>query len=125
MVTQMDQTRALSLSTFAFTVCFAIWTIFSILGIQIKENLGLNDTQFGILVATPVLTGSLSRLPLGDLDGSVWRAGCDDLDDVCFCGGDVSVILGANLRNVFGGGAWSWTGWREFCGWDCVCVAMV
>ncbi len=65
MVTKLDQTRALSLSTFAFTACFAVWTIFSILGLQIKENLGLSDTQFGLLVATPVLTGSLSRLLLG------------------------------------------------------------
>ncbi len=65
MVTKTDQTRALGLSTFAFTACFAVWTIFSILGLQIKENLGLNDTEFGLLVATPVLTGSLSRLILG------------------------------------------------------------
>ena len=60
-----EQTRALTLSTFAFTVCFAIWTIFSILGVQIKQDLGLNDTQFGLLVATPILTGALSRLILG------------------------------------------------------------
>ncbi|MEM7047215.1 MAG: MFS transporter [Pseudomonadota bacterium] len=65
MVTKSEQTRALSLSTFAFTACFAVWTIFSIIGIQIKSDLGLNDTQFGLLVATPVLTGSLSRLLLG------------------------------------------------------------
>ncbi|MGB2188729.1 MAG: MFS transporter, partial [Candidatus Puniceispirillaceae bacterium] len=59
------QFRALSLSTFAFTVCFAAWTIFSIIGVKIKADLLLNDTQFGLLVATPVLTGSLSRLALG------------------------------------------------------------
>lgn len=64
-ITKSDQNRALFLSTIAFTVCFAVWTIFSIIGVQIKENLDLNDTQFGILVATPVLTGSLSRLLLG------------------------------------------------------------
>lgn len=52
-------------SAFAFTVCFAVWTIFSIIGIQIKAELGLNDTQFGLLVATPILTGSLIRLALG------------------------------------------------------------
>lgn len=62
-----DQHRALGLSTFAFTVCFAVWTIFSIIGIQLKEDLGLNDTQFGLLVATPVLTGSISRIFLGIL----------------------------------------------------------
>ena len=60
-----QQQMALWSSTFAFTVCFAVWTIFSIIGIQIKQELGLNDTQFGLLVATPILTGSLSRLALG------------------------------------------------------------
>lgn len=65
MVTKSDQTRALGLSTFAFTACFAVWTIFSIIGLKIKVDLGLSDTQFGLLVATPVLTGSLSRLLLG------------------------------------------------------------
>ncbi len=60
-----DQTRALSLSTIAFTACFAVWTIFSIIGVAIKGELGLNDTQFGLLVATPILTGSLTRIFLG------------------------------------------------------------
>ncbi len=64
-VTRSDQNRALGLSTFAFTVCFAVWTIFSIIGVKIKADLGLNDTQFGLLVATPVLTGSVSRIFLG------------------------------------------------------------
>ncbi|MBL8688289.1 MAG: NarK/NasA family nitrate transporter [Rhodospirillaceae bacterium] len=57
--------RALALSTVAFTVCFAVWTIFSIIGVQIKKDLGLTDTQFGLLVGTPILTGSLIRLVLG------------------------------------------------------------
>ncbi|MFM5949612.1 MAG: nitrate/nitrite transporter, partial [Novosphingobium sp.] len=60
-----QQNRALGLSTFAFTICFAVWTIFAIIGIQIKQDLGLNDTQFGLLVGTPILTGSLVRLFLG------------------------------------------------------------
>ncbi len=64
-VTRSDQYRALGLSTFAFTVCFAVWTIFSIIGVKIKQELGLSDTQFGLLVATPVLTGSVSRIFLG------------------------------------------------------------
>ncbi|MGV8839811.1 MAG: MFS transporter [Bauldia sp.] len=57
--------RALGLSTFAFTVCFAVWTIFSIIGVKIKAELGLSETQFGLLIATPVLTGSISRIILG------------------------------------------------------------
>lgn len=64
-VTAGEQRRALTTSTLAFTVCFAVWTIFSIIGLKIKTELGLNDTQFGILVATPILTGSLSRIFLG------------------------------------------------------------
>jgi NNP family nitrate/nitrite transporter-like MFS transporter len=60
-----DQTRALTLSTIAFTACFAVWTIFSIIGVAIKDELGLSDTQFGLLVATPILTGSITRLFLG------------------------------------------------------------
>ncbi len=60
-----DRTTALGMSTLAFTVCFAVWTIFSIIGVQIKKDLGLTDTQFGLLVGTPILTGSLIRLILG------------------------------------------------------------
>ena len=33
--------------------------------LEIKAELGLNDTQFGLLVGTPILTGSLVRLLLG------------------------------------------------------------
>ncbi|MDE3080314.1 MAG: MFS transporter [Paracoccaceae bacterium] len=61
------QNRALGLSTVAFTICFAVWTIFSIIGIEIKKELSLDEFQFGILVATPVLTGSISRIFLGIL----------------------------------------------------------
>jgi len=64
-VTKSDMLRALISSTIAFTTCFAVWTIFSIIGIRIKYEIGLNDTEFGLLVATPILTGSLTRLFLG------------------------------------------------------------
>jgi NNP family nitrate/nitrite transporter-like MFS transporter len=55
------------MSTLAFTVCFMIWMMFAVIGVPIKELLQLNETQFGLLAATPVLTGSLVRLPLGML----------------------------------------------------------
>ncbi len=58
-------TRALTASTVAFTVCFAVWTIFSIIGLQIRQDLHLSETEFGLLVGTPILTGSLIRLVLG------------------------------------------------------------
>ncbi len=72
MATQTQkQISVLSLSTLAFTVCFAVWVMFSIIGIPIKTNLGLNETEFGLLAATPILTGSLFRLPLGMLTDKV------------------------------------------------------
>lgn len=55
----------LIVSTFAFTVCFMVWMMFGVIGIPIKKMLNLNSTQFGLLTAMPVLTGSLVRVPLG------------------------------------------------------------
>ena len=45
------------MSTIAFTVCFAVWVMFAVIGIPIKKMLDLNATQFGLLTATPVLNG--------------------------------------------------------------------
>jgi len=62
---KQKQMAVLVVSTLAFTVCFMVWMMFGVIGIPIKKTLGLNATQFGILTATPVLTGSLVRVPLG------------------------------------------------------------
>ena len=64
-------TRALVLSTVAFTTCFAVWTIFSIIGVAIKAELGLSETEFGLLIGIPILTGSLVRMLLG-----IWTDRC-------------------------------------------------
>jgi MFS transporter, NNP family, nitrate/nitrite transporter len=64
-VTSAVAHRALWLSTIAFTACFAVWTIFAIIGLKIKQELGLSETQFGLLVGMPILTGSLVRIVLG------------------------------------------------------------
>jgi NNP family nitrate/nitrite transporter-like MFS transporter len=61
------QFSVLCMNTLAFTINFAVWTMFSVIGIKIKGELGLSETEFGLLVATPILTGSLVRLPLGFL----------------------------------------------------------
>ena len=55
----------LVVSTLAFTVCFMVWMMFGVIGIPIKKALDLNSTQFGLLTAMPVLSGSLVRVPLG------------------------------------------------------------
>jgi NNP family nitrate/nitrite transporter-like MFS transporter len=55
----------LIVSTFAFTICFAVWMMFGVIGIPIRQQLGLNNTEFGLLTSTPVLLGAVMRLPLG------------------------------------------------------------
>ena len=55
----------LIVSTLAFTVCFMVWMMFGVIGIPIRKMLNLNATEFGLLTAMPVLTGSLIRVPLG------------------------------------------------------------
>lgn len=52
-------------TTWAFTICFAVWMMFGVMGIPIREELGLNSLEFGLLTAMPVLTGAIFRLPLG------------------------------------------------------------
>ncbi|MCO7630573.1 NarK/NasA family nitrate transporter [Pseudomonas guariconensis] len=64
---KVQQGLVLGMSTTAFTVCFMVWMMFAVLGVPIKDLLDLNETQFGLLAATPVLSGSLVRLPLGML----------------------------------------------------------
>ena len=63
-----NKSQALSVliaSTLEFTVCFMVWMMFGVIGIPLKKSLGLSATEFGLLTATPVLTGSLIRVPLG------------------------------------------------------------
>ena len=55
----------LLVSTLAFTVCFMVWMMFAVVGIPLKKTLGLNATEFGLLMSMPVLSGSLVRVPLG------------------------------------------------------------
>jgi len=55
----------LGVTTWAFVVCFAVWLMFGVIGIPIRNELGLNGVEFGLLTSTPVLTGALFRLPLG------------------------------------------------------------
>ncbi|MEF9965709.1 MAG: nitrate/nitrite transporter [Comamonas sp.] len=55
----------LIVSTLAFTVCFMVWMMFGVIGIPLQKQLGLSGTEFGLLTALPVLSGSLVRVPLG------------------------------------------------------------
>jgi NNP family nitrate/nitrite transporter-like MFS transporter len=57
--------RVLLLSTAAFTLMFAVWLMFGVLGIPIRTELGLTDVQFGWLTAVAIFSGSVWRLLFG------------------------------------------------------------
>lgn len=61
------RTRVLWLSTGAFTIFFAVWVMFAIVGLPLRDELDLSDQQFALLVAIPILTGSVLRVPVGIL----------------------------------------------------------
>lgn len=57
--------RVLTLSTCAFTVMFAVWLMFGVLGIPIRKEFGLSDVQLSWITSVAVLNGSLWRLLTG------------------------------------------------------------
>ena len=59
--------RVLVLSTIGFTLMFAVWLMFGVLGIPIREEFGLSDVELSWLTATAILNGALWRLPAGIL----------------------------------------------------------
>lgn len=60
-------TRVLVMSTIAFTLMFAVWLMFGILGVPIQQELKLSDPRLAWVSAVAVLNGSLWRLPAGML----------------------------------------------------------
>ena len=59
--------RVLTMSTIAFTLMFAVWLMFGILGVPIQQEFGLSDQQLSWVSAVAVLNGSMWRLPAGIL----------------------------------------------------------
>jgi len=66
---QKGSTAALTLSTLAFTACFALWMVNGVLVTYLSEQgtFTFDEVQIGWLLGIPVLTGSLLRLPVGML----------------------------------------------------------
>lgn len=60
-------TRVLWMSTIAFTLMFAVWLMFGVLGVPIQKELGLSDVELSWISAVAVLNGSMWRLPAGML----------------------------------------------------------
>ncbi len=65
--TEKGATRVVTMSTIAFTLMFAVWLMFGILGIPIQKEFGISDVQLSWISAVAVLNGSIWRLPAGML----------------------------------------------------------
>ena len=61
------RTRMLVLATVGFLVNFWAWALISPLGVAYREQLGLTAFQQALLVAVPVIVGSVGRIPVGAL----------------------------------------------------------
>ncbi len=59
--------QVLTLSTLGFTLMFAVWLMFGVLGIPIRKEFGLSDVQLSWLSAVAILNGSIWRLLAGVL----------------------------------------------------------
>ncbi|MCE8038719.1 MAG: MFS transporter [Halomonadaceae bacterium] len=55
------------LSPLAFALVFASWTIFAVLGVELKRVLHFGEVQFALLLAMPMFTGALAALPMAVL----------------------------------------------------------
>jgi len=67
MKSSSGKTSVLVLSSIGFTLMFAVWLMFGVLGIPIRKELGLTDVQLSWLSAVAILNGSFWRLLLGIL----------------------------------------------------------
>lgn len=67
MLQRNGSSRVLALSTFAFTLMFAVWLMFGVLGIPIQQEFGISDSQLAWLSSVAILNGSIWRLLLGIL----------------------------------------------------------
>jgi NNP family nitrate/nitrite transporter-like MFS transporter len=61
------QNRNLALATLAFAISFWAWNMIAPLGVRYTESMGLSSGEKSLLVATPVLVGSLGRILAGAL----------------------------------------------------------
>ena len=66
----------LTLATVSFAFCFAAWALIAAFAPRFRETLHLSATEAALLVAVPVLLGSLARLPIGMLADRLGGRGC-------------------------------------------------
>src|SRR5512142_798813 len=60
-------TRHLALGTISFAICFAAWGLIAAFAPTFRQQFHLSASHTALLVAVPVLLGSLARIPMGML----------------------------------------------------------
>lgn len=60
-----EASRVLLVAFGLFTLFFAVWVMFGIIGLKMRKELGMSEGEFALLAAIPVLTGSVLRVPVG------------------------------------------------------------
>jgi len=78
-------------------MCFTVWVILGSLAVYISKDLGLNAAQKGLMVAIPVLGGSLARLPIGLLGD---RFGCKRVGTIVLAFLFIPLALGWLLADI-------------------------
>src|SRR5579864_5094701 len=63
----MVNRRHVALGAISFTVCFAAWGLIGAFAPRFREAFHLSASETALLVAIPVLLGSLARIPMGIL----------------------------------------------------------
>lgn len=67
MMEEKRRASILVLSTMAMIISFAVWSVFAPIATKIQQMYHLSTTEKSILIAAPVLLGSLMRIPMGIL----------------------------------------------------------
>jgi NNP family nitrate/nitrite transporter-like MFS transporter len=57
--------RNLGLATVAFALCFSAWGMLAPLAPKLEDKLDLSNTETSVMIAIPVVLGSLLRIPVG------------------------------------------------------------
>lgn len=82
-----------------FDLSFMLWVLIGALGASIARDLHLSPAQKGWMVAVPILSGSLARIPLGVLAD---RLGARRVGIAMLASLFVPLILGATFGRSFG-----------------------
>lgn len=66
-ITHPGANKALLMATLAFAANFSVWTLYAVTVLNLEYDLQLTATELGLILASPMLTGALARIPAGYL----------------------------------------------------------